>query len=113
MMATRSRSLASGLRTVPPRRSYARLLSRCGRNDELCHAGIRIALCRLQPERRRAMNRETALAIAMLFAGSAGIHAQQPQDKKSEPAHKTVLLSGCLGRATPESAFTLTNATTL
>ena len=53
-----------------------------------------------------------ALVIAMLFAGPAGMRAQQPQ-KKTEPAHKVIELSGCLGRAHPESTFTLTNATTV
>ena len=58
------------------------------------------------------MRRTTALAIAMLFAGPSGIVAEQSKEK-SEPAHKTVLLTGCLGRANPDSAFTLTNATTV
>lgn len=52
------------------------------------------------------------MAIATLFAGPAGMSAFQSQDK-SEPAHKTVLLAGCLERANPDSAFTLTNATTI
>jgi hypothetical protein len=58
------------------------------------------------------MRRATTVAIAMLFAGPAAIGAVQPQNK-SEPAHKTVLLTGCLERTSPDSAFTLTNATTL
>lgn len=58
------------------------------------------------------LKRTTAVAIAVMVAGPAGMGAQQSQEK-SEPAHKTVLLTGCVARANPDSAFTLTNATTL
>ena len=57
------------------------------------------------------MRRMTAVAIAMQFAGP-GLGAFQSQEK-SEPAHKTVRLTGCVERANPDSAFTLTNATTV
>ena len=58
------------------------------------------------------MRKTTAAAIVMLFGGPAGMGAFQSQ-QKSEPAHKTVLLTGCLEQANPESAFTLTNAITI
>ncbi len=58
------------------------------------------------------MRSTTAVAIAMLFAGPAGMRAL-PSQEKSEPAHKTVLLTGCVEQAKPDSAFMLTNATTV
>jgi hypothetical protein len=58
------------------------------------------------------MRSATALAIAVMSAAPAVMGAQQSQ-LKSEPAHKTVLLTGCLERVRPESPFTLTNATSV